>query len=236
MSSQLASAPTTHSWQAAAALIDHSVIRSDHTRDDVLRFCREALNYRFATVFVLPGWVSLAAAALQGSPVRVGSVVGFPQGADLTSVKRFQAEELLRLGAQELDMVLNIGALKSGLSQLVLSDIRGVAEIAHAGGAILKVILETGMLTLEEKRLACELSLEARADFVKTSTGLLSTGATVEDVALLRSLVGQRAGVKAAGGIRNAAAFCSLLQAGANRFGTSAGVAIVGELGAPSLR
>jgi deoxyribose-phosphate aldolase len=168
---------------------------------------------------------------LRGAPVKVAATIGFPLGANHSTVKRFEAEEAVRLGAQELDMVMNVGALKSGDRQSVQSDITAVAEVAHAGGAILKVILETPLLTLEEKILGCELSLAGKADFVKTATGFFG-GATADDVSLMRGVVGDRAGVKASGGIRTAATAQAMIEAGANRLGTSSGVAIARELGA----
>lgn len=219
--------------RSVARFIDHTLLRADCTRDDVLRLCREAAHYGFTTVFVPPTYVAVAAVELHPTPVKVGTPVGFPLGAALTTVKRFEAAEALRLGADELDMVLNIGALKSGDRGRVAADIRGVVEVAHAAGAILKVILETALLTDDEKATACELAVSAGADFVKTSTGHAGGGATVEDVRLMRRVVGTRCGVKAAGGIRTAAQLAAMLEAGADRIGTSAGVAIMQELGAP---
>ena len=160
--------------------------------------------------------------------MKVGTPIGFPQGATLSSVKRFEAVEVLREGAGELDMVLNVGALKSGYREIVEADIRGVVEVAHGAGALLKVILETTLLTLEEKILASELAIVAGADFLKTSTGLVG-GATVDDVRLLRSVAGTRARVKASGGIRTAGDLFAMVEAGADRIGTSAGVEIVRE-------
>ena len=234
MSSAVAN-PTTSAvidWRSAAQMIDHTLLRPEATRWQIIRHCQEALPYGFATICVHPCWVALAVAELHGSGMKVDATVGFPQGAVLTTVKRYEAMELIRLGAGELDMVINIGALKSGDRAYVENDIRAVAEVAHAAGVILKVILETSLLNREEKVLGCELALAAGADFVKTSTGLVG-GATVEDVALMRSVVGSRAGVKASGGIRIAAELSAMVKAGANRIGTSAGVKIVKELGAP---
>lgn len=224
----------THDWRRVAALIDHTLLKPDTTQQEVVRLCREAVQYGFATVFVHPWHVALAVACLSGSAVKVGTPIGFPQGAHLTTVKRFEAEQALITGARELDMVLNIGALKSGLRERAESDICGVVEIAHGAGVILKLILETSLLARAEKILACQIAVSAGADFVKTATGLLG-GATVEDVALMRSAVGDRLGVKAAGGIRSAAQLLSMLEAGANRIGTSSGVNILRELGAPEL-
>jgi deoxyribose-phosphate aldolase len=218
-------------WQAVANSIDHTLLKPEAGREHIVRLCDEAVSFNFAAVCVNPWWIGLAASILRGTPVKVATTIGFPLGANHTTVKRFEAEEAIRLGAQELDMVMNIGALKSGDRQAVQNDIAAVAEVARAGGAVLKVILETPLLTLEEKILSCELSLAAKADFVKTATGFFG-GATVDDVSLMRGVVGHRAGVKASGGIRTAAAAQAMMEAGANRLGTSSGVAIVRELGA----
>lgn len=223
----------TRDWRSLARALDSTLLRPETSSDQVADLCREAAHYGFATVFVHPSYVPLAASLLQGTAVRTGAPVGFPMGATTTSVKRYEAGELLRLGAQELDMVMNVGALKARDRQRVELDIRGVVEVAHGGGAILKVILETCLLTLDEKIVACELAVAAGADFVKTSTGLAGGGATVEDVALMRGVVGERAGVKAAGGIRTLADALAMIEAGANRLGTSTAAAIVRELGAP---
>lgn len=218
-------------WQAVASVIDHTLLKPEASREQIGRLCEEAASFRFAAVCVNPWWIGLAASMLRGAPVKVAATIGFPLGANHTTVKRFEAEEAIRLGAQELDMVMNVGALKSGDRQSVQSDITAVAEVAHAGGAILKVILETPLLTLEEKILGCELSLAGKADFVKTATGFFG-GATADDVSLMRGVVGDRAGVKASGGIRTAATAQAMIEAGANRLGTSSGVAIARELGA----
>jgi deoxyribose-phosphate aldolase len=221
-------------WSAVARIIDHTLLKPESTAEQVGRLCQEAVQYGFPTVFVHPSYVALAAGILRGTGVKVGTPIGFPQGATLASVKRFEAVEVLREGAGELDMVLNVGALKSGYRDLMAADIRGVVEIAHGAGVILKVILETTLLTTEEKIVACELAVVAGADFVKTSTGLVG-GATVDDVRLLRSVVGTRARVKASGGIRTAGELFAMVAAGADRIGTSAGVAIVREMGAPEM-
>jgi deoxyribose-phosphate aldolase len=221
----------TRGWQAVANSIDHTLLKPEAGREQIVRLCDEAASFNFAAVCVNPWWIGLAASVLRGTPVKVATTIGFPLGANHTTVKRFEAEEAIRLGAQELDMVMNIGALKSGDRQAVQNDIVAVAEVAHGGGAILKVILEAPLLTLEEKILSCELSLAGKADFVKTATGFFG-GATVDDVSLMRGVVGHRAGVKASGGIRTAAAAQAMIEAGANRLGTSSGVAIVRELGA----
>jgi deoxyribose-phosphate aldolase len=222
-------------WKAVARTLDHTLLKTDASREAILGLCEEAKQYGFHSICVQPCHVAFAHRLLHGSEVRTASVVGFPQGTTLTTVKRCEAFELLRLGAQELDMVINIGALKDGDRDYVRNDIRGDAEGAHARGVILKVIVEAFLLTRDEKALACELALEAGADFVKTSTGMAGGGATLEDVALMRSVVGKRAGVKAAGGIRTAAHAIAMLDAGANRLGTSASVQIVCELGAPAV-
>jgi len=220
-------------WVAAARMIDHTLLKPDATREQVEKLCREAAHFDFASVCVNAYWVPLCAAMLRPTPVKVCTVIGFPLGATLTSAKRAEAVEVLRLGADELDMVMNVGALKSGDTGRVLADVRGVAEVAHEAGALLKVILENVLLTREEKVLACEICLAAGADFVKTSTGFASGGATAEDVALMRSVAGQRAGVKAAGGIRTAEHFRAMVQAGADRIGCSASVGILRQMGAP---
>lgn len=219
-------------WKTAARMIDHTLLKPEGTREQIEKLCREAARYEFASVCVNPVWVPLAAQLLRGTPVKVCAVVGFPLGATLTSVKRYEAAELLRLGAQELDMVMNVGAMKSGDRTRVETDVRGVCEVVHGGGGILKVILENVLLTHEEKVAACEICVAAGADFVKTSTGFAAGGATAEDVALMRATVGDRAGVKAAGGIRTAADLKTMVAAGANRIGASASLAILKELGA----
>ncbi len=213
-------------------MIDHTLLKPEGTHEQIEKLCREAAQYEFASVCVNPTWVSVAAQMLSGTPVKVCTVIGFPLGATLTSVKRCEAVECLRLGAQELDMVMNVGAMKSGDRARVETDIRGVCEVVHDGGGSLKVILENVLLTREEKVAACEICVAAHADFVKTSTGFASAGATAEDVALMRATVGNRAGVKAAGGIRTAADLKAMVAAGANRIGASASLAILKELGA----
>jgi deoxyribose-phosphate aldolase len=219
-------------WRSAARLIDHTLLRPDATREQIAEVCHQAAQYHFATVCVQPCWSALAVSLLQGTGVLLDIPVGFPQGAVLTSVKRYEAAEALKTGAAELDMVLNVGALKSGDTAYVENDIRAVAEVAHGAGVILKVILETSLLIDEEKKTACQLAMAAGADFVKTSTGFAGGGATVEDVRLMRSVVGDCCGVKASGGIRSAADLAAMVAAGANRIGTSSSVKIVRELGA----
>ena len=219
--------------RALASVIDHTLLKPEATRQQVLKLCAEAAEYRFACAMVNPAWVTTAHAALAGTGVPVGAVVGFPLGTSLCTTKRDEAAALVRLGARELDMVLNIGLLKSGENALVQKDMRGVVEIAHEAGAILKVILETSLLSLEEKLRASELACAAGVDFLKTSTGFSTGGATAADVALLRGVAGGRCGVKASGGIRTLEDAQSMLEAGANRIGASAGVAIVQALDAP---
>jgi len=216
------------SWQSVARITDHTQLRPEATAGQIIQLCDEARQFGFGAVMLNPCYVELAHSRLQGSGVKVGAVIGFPLGATLASVKRFEAAEALKLGAVEIDMVQNIGALKSGNRDLVSSEIRALAELAHERRALLKVILEMGLLTEEEKVIACELSERAGADFVKTSTGFLGGVATVADVALMRRTV--KIGVKASGGIRTAADAKAMIEAGAGRLGTSAGVNIIREL------
>ncbi len=220
-------------WRSVASLIDHTLLGPAATSRDIIALCAEAKRYTFCSVMVNPTWVTLAAAQVHGSPVKVGTVIGFPLGASLTVTKLAEAEAAAQNGAQELDMVINLGALKSGDRVLVQTEIRSLVKLAHAHGAILKVIIETALLSQEEKILACALAADAGVDFVKTSTGFAASGATAADVALMRGVVGHDIGVKAAGGIRIAAQLSEMVEAGANRIGTSASVAIVREFGAP---
>jgi deoxyribose-phosphate aldolase len=221
------------SRHALASVIDHTLLKPEATREQVLKLCAEAAEYCFACAMVNPAWVATVYKALAGTGVPVGVVVGFPLGANLTTTKREEAAALARLGAREFDMVLNIGLLKSGENALVQNDIRGVAEVVHGAGAILKVILETSLLSLEEKLRASELACIAGADFLKTSTGFSPTGgATAADVALLRGVAGRRCGVKASGGVRTFDDARVMLEAGASRIGASASVAIVQALDA----
>jgi len=215
-----------------ARLIDHTLLKPEATRGDIERLCREALQCEFASVCVNACYVAQAADALRGSRVHVCAVVGFPLGATLTSVKVFEADKAVRLGAREIDMVISIGALKSGDDASVEADIRAVTEAARRGGAICKAIIEAGLLTEDEKIRACRAALSAGAGFVKTSTGFGHGGATVEDVRLMRSIVGAKMGVKASGGIRTPRDCQRMLAAGATRIGTSASVQIVEELAA----
>jgi deoxyribose-phosphate aldolase len=221
-------------WQSAAKLIEHTLLKPDATRTQIIALCEEASRYAFHAVMVNPANVALAAAQLRGTSVKVGTVVGFPLGASLTVTKLVEAENALRQGAHELDMVMNIGALKSGDRILVQMEMRSLARLAHDHGGLLKVILENALLSPEEKILACALAAEAGADFVKTSSGLADSGATASDIALMRGVVGLAIGVKAAGGIRTAAHLLEMVDAGANRIGTSASVQIMREMGAPA--
>lgn len=221
-------------WHSVASLIDHTLLSPAASSRDVINLCAEAKRFGFYSVMVNPAWVALAVAQLHGTSVKVGTVVGFPLGANLSVTKLAEAEAAAQNGAHDLDMVINIGALKSGDRVLVQTEIRSLAQMAHAHGAILKVILENALLTQEEKILACALAAEAGADFVKTSTGFAASGATATDVALMRGVVGHEIGVKAAGGIRTAAQLAEMVDAGANRIGASASVAIVREFGAPA--
>jgi len=210
-----------------AALIDHTILKADATRSEVVKVCREARQYSFASVCVNPYWVPLVRAELAGSEVKVCTVVGFPLGATSTESKAAEAALAVRDGAQEVDMVINVGALKSGDQDAVKADIAAVVKAAHAGGAIVKTILETALLNDTEKAIACVLAKAAGADFVKTSTGFGPSGATAHDIALMRQSVGPEMGVKASGGIRSLADLQTMTAAGATRIGASASVKIV---------
>ncbi|HEY9140365.1 MAG TPA: deoxyribose-phosphate aldolase [Bryobacteraceae bacterium] len=212
---------------AIAALIDHTILKPEATRDDVVKICREARKYGFASVCVNPYWVPLVRAELAGSAVKVCTVVGFPLGATSTEAKVAETAVALRVGATEIDMVINIGALRSGDQDAVLQDIRQVVKTAHEAGAIVKVILETALLDDTQKALACTLAKKAGADFVKTSTGFSTSGATAHDVALMRAAVGPGMGIKAAGGIRTLSDLRAMTAAGATRIGASASIKIV---------
>jgi deoxyribose-phosphate aldolase len=212
-----------------ARLIDHTLLKPEASRADLAKLCGEARQFCFASVCVNPWNVALAAELLRGSTVKVCTVVGFPLGATLPQVKVHEAEEVIKLGAQEVDMVINVGALKSGQDELVEADVRGVVSACHRGGAICKVILETALLTPDEKVRASIICKNAGADFVKTSTGFSSAGATAEDVALMRAAVGRDIGVKAAGGVRSLDDVKKMVEAGATRIGASASVRIMEE-------
>jgi deoxyribose-phosphate aldolase len=214
-----------------AALIDHTLLKAEATRTQILQLCVEARQYHFASVCVQPTWVRLCASELAGSGVEVCTVAGFPLGATLPAVKAFEADQCMLAGASEIDMVINVGALKSGDLDLFARDIAGVCVATHARSGIVKVIIETGLLTAEEKVRACAVAQFVGADYVKTSTGFGSGGATVEDVRLMRRTVGPDMGVKAAGGVRSLADARAMIGAGATRLGASAGVKIVQEAG-----
>ncbi|MBI5930080.1 MAG: deoxyribose-phosphate aldolase [Chloroflexi bacterium] len=215
--------------QEVARLIDHTLLKPDATPDQIAQLCHEARSYHFASVCVNPTHVKLCADLLKGSDVKVCTVVGFPLGATPPEVKAFEAQKALGEGATEIDMVLNVGALKSGDYKLLLKDIASVVNVTHAANALCKVILETSLLNDEEKVAACQIAKVAEADFVKTSTGFGGGGATAADVALMRYVVGSEMGVKASGGVRNYEDAKKMVAAGATRIGASAGVRIVQE-------
>jgi deoxyribose-phosphate aldolase len=219
-------------WQALASVIDHTMLKPEATREQVESLCHEAIRYRFACAMVNPVWACTAVGVLAGTRIPVGAVVGFPLGASLVSTLRQESTALIRLGVRELDMVIPIGPLKSGNYVAVQHTIRSIAKVTHGHGALLKVILETGLLNVAEKLRASEIAIQAGADFIKTSTGFASGGATAADVALMRGVAGARCGVKASGGIRTLADVRAMLEVGANRIGASSSVAIVRELGA----
>jgi deoxyribose-phosphate aldolase len=210
-----------------AKMIDHTLLKPDATQEQIAQLCFEARKHGFATVCINPTWVPLCAKLLEGSSVKVCTVIGFPLGATSPEVKAFEAQDALNHGASEIDMVINVGALKARDLDLVAKDIRGVVKAAHEKAAIVKVIIEAILLTDEEKTIACLLSKEAGAEYVKTSTGFASGGATVHDVELIRRVVGPEMGVKAAGGVRTYEDAENLIKAGATRIGASAGVKII---------
>ena len=212
-----------------ARYIDHTLLKPDAKEGDIIKLCKEALEYKFASVCVNASYVKLAYSFLQGTEVRVCTVVGFPLGATTKEAKAFEASQAIENGAAEIDMVINIGALKSGKLDAVKEDISEVAGVCK-DKALLKVIIETCLLTDEEKVTACLLSMEAGADFVKTSTGFSVGGATAEDIKLMRRTIGPDMGVKASGGIRNLESALKMIEAGASRIGASASVSIVNEL------
>ncbi|TQS74584.1 deoxyribose-phosphate aldolase [Ornithinibacillus gellani] len=209
-----------------ATYIDHTLLKPDATKDQITTLVKEADTYKFASVCVNPYWVSFCADQLKDSSVKVCTVIGFPLGASATEIKAFETKQAIADGADEVDMVINIGALKSGMDDVVRQDIEAVVK-ATTGEALVKVIIETSLLTEDEKRRACELAVAAGADFVKTSTGFSGGGATVADVKLMREVVGKDIGVKASGGVRNQQDAIAVIEAGANRIGASAGIAII---------
>jgi deoxyribose-phosphate aldolase len=211
-----------------AKMIDHTLLKTDAKKADLERLCQEAMQHEFASVCVSPLWVSYAAEKLQKSKVKVCTVIGFPQGTATSQVKAFETLKAIEAGAQEVDMVIAVGRLKDGDDNLVEADIKAVVDAAK-GKALVKVIIETCLLTDEEKIRACKLAKSAGADFVKTSTGFSTGGATVHDVKLMREAVGEKMGVKASGGVGNAAEAAAMVEAGATRLGTSHGLEIVGN-------
>ncbi len=216
-----------------ARIIDHTLLKPEATIDDIRRLCDEAREYAFASVCVNPCHVTLCARLLSGSGVRVCTVIGFPLGANTSHVKSLEAEQAVRDGAGEVDMVINVGALRSGDLDVVSQDIRSVVDVAHRAGALTKVIIESALLTDAEKETACRLAVQAGAEFVKTSTGFSRGGATPADVALMRRVVGPSVGVKAAGGIRTRDNALAMVRSGATRIGASASIQIVTLTGTP---
>lgn len=212
-----------------AHMIDHTLVRADATQREIVQLCREAMQHGFRSVCINPAWTSYCTKQLAGSNVRVNATIGFPLGANSANVKVEEARDAIKNGATELDVMINVGALKSGFPNFVERELAAVIKAAH--GVPVKVILETSLLTEEEKIAVCELSKRVGADFVKTSTGFGKSGATVEDVRLMREVVGNALGVKAAGGIRTLADVEEMLDAGANRIGTSASILILDALG-----
>jgi len=217
---------TARDW---ASLIDHTLLKPEATDEDIKKLCEEAARYRFASVCVNPTWVRAASCNLRGTGVPVCTVIGFPLGATLADVKAYEARRAIFDGATEVDMVINVGALKSGDDCLVENDIRSVVEVAHEYEAICKVIIETALLTDDEKVRACLAAKKAGADFVKTSTGFSKGGATVADIALMRRTVGSELGVKASGGVKGLEDARKMVEAGATRIGASVGVKIAQE-------
>ena len=209
-----------------AKMIDHTALKADTTKATVETLCQEAREYHFASVCVNPTWVELAAQLLKGTDVKVCTVIGFPLGASTPETKAFETNDAIEKGATEVDMVINIGALKDKNDELIIKDVKSVVDAAK-GKALTKVIIETSLLTEEEKIRACKLAVEAGTDFVKTSTGFSTGGATVDDIALMRATVGPNIGVKASGGVRDTKGAESLVKAGATRIGASSGVSIV---------
>ncbi len=215
-----------------ARMIDHTLLKPEATKDEIVKLCNEAKQYHFASVCVNPGWVSLCSSLLKGTDVKVCTVIGFPLGANTTEIKRAEADQAIENGATEIDMVINVGKLKSGDYEYVFNDVQQVALSTKKVRAVCKVILETCLLTDEEKIKACLICKKAGADFVKTSTGFSKGGATVQDIALMKLIVGSSVGVKASGGIRSREDAEAMVASGADRIGASASVKIVlGEKG-----
>ncbi|MFD2868842.1 deoxyribose-phosphate aldolase [Kurthia sp. 3B1D] len=215
-----------------ASYIDHTLLKPEATKEQIIALCAEAKQYDFASVCVNPTWIETAAKELEGAVSKVCTVIGFPLGANTSDVKAFETKDAIAKGADEVDMVLNIGALKGSDYELVLNDMKAVVEAAN--GTLVKVIIETCLLTDEEKVKACELAVEAGVDYVKTSTGFSTGGATPTDVALMRKTVGPDLGVKASGGVRSLADLKAMIEAGATRIGASSGVKIMQGLAAES--
>ncbi|GAV14173.1 MULTISPECIES: deoxyribose-phosphate aldolase [Paenibacillus] len=209
-----------------ARMIDHTMLKADAVQADIAKLVEEAKQYQFASVCVNPTWVAYCAEQLAGTEVKVCTVIGFPLGASTSAVKALETQDAIANGATEVDMVINIGELKAGNDEFVLKDIEAVVKAA-SGKALVKVIIETCLLTDEQKVRACELAVKAGADFVKTSTGFSTGGATREDVALMRKTVGQQTGVKASGGVRSLEDVNNMIEAGATRIGASSGVSIM---------
>jgi deoxyribose-phosphate aldolase len=222
----LGDAATARDW---ASLVDHTLLKPEASEADITRLCEEAARYGFASVCVNPSWVKTSACVLRGSGVPVCTVVGFPLGATMADVKAYETRRAIFDGAREIDMVINIGALKSGDDCAVEYDIRAVVEAAHEYGVLVKTIIETALLTDDEKVRACLAAKRAGADFVKTSTGFAKSGATVADIALMRRTVGPDLGVKAAGGVKGIEDARAMVEAGATRIGASVGVKIAQE-------
>jgi deoxyribose-phosphate aldolase len=217
------------SIDSVAKLIDHTLLKPEATIDQVVKLCAEAKKFGFASVCINPTHVRLCADQLHGTPVKVCTVIGFPLGANTAEIKVFEAQTAVMEGAGEIDMVINIGALKSGRLDQVKQDIAGVVQAGHHSGALVKVIIETCLLTHDEKVTACLLAKEAGADYVKTSTGFSTGGAAVDDIELMRQTVGPQMGVKASGGVRTYQDVLNMVKAGATRIGASAGVKIIEE-------
>ncbi|MGM1047521.1 deoxyribose-phosphate aldolase [Paenibacillus uliginis N3/975] len=209
-----------------AGMIDHTLLKADAVKEDITKLTEEAKKYNFASVCVNPAWVAYSAEQLAGTNVKVCTVIGFPLGANTPAVKAFEAKDAIANGADEVDTVINVGALKENNDELVLNDIKAVVDAAN-GKALVKVIIEACLLTDEEKVRACELAVKAGADYVKTSTGFSTGGATAVDVALMRKTVGDKVGVKASGGVRSLEDMNSMIEAGASRIGASSGVKIM---------
>ena len=214
-----------------ASMIDHTILKPEAKKEEVELLCKEAMEYKFAAVCINPFYVSLCSELLKDTGVKVATVIGFPLGANTTAVKVFETEDAIKNGANEIDMVINVGALKNKDYETVKKDIEGVVKAAHSHkDVIVKVIIETALLEKEEKIKACELSMQAKADFVKTSTGFSTGGATIEDVELMKSVVGDNLEIKASGGVRDIETARAMIEKGATRLGTSSGVKIAKEL------